>query len=169
MSIQILCFVSSFLSNISNSPQGEREGKWDLRWRQRRHQAASAPSSGLQLTPTRATHPILCLGLRQHWVPISALPLNDLVTLDTRFISLSLECLLLYLGGCWEGLWGSSDTLLSVVKSVPHWWGFLFTHRGDSHSTSTAFYKGQGDAYIRRTAASAEDQRGAATCPRPHS
>ena len=43
--------------------------------------------------------PILCLGLRQHWVPISAPPLNDFVTLDTRYIALSLEYLLLYLWG----------------------------------------------------------------------
>lgn len=69
----------------------------------RRHQADSTLGSWLQLTPTRATCPILCLGFRQHRAPLSALPLNNVVTSDTRFISLGLGSVLLYLWGYREG------------------------------------------------------------------
>lgn len=49
MNTQILCFMSNFLSNISNSPQGEREN--EISDGDRRHQADSALGSWLQLEP----------------------------------------------------------------------------------------------------------------------
>ena len=82
---QILCFMSGFLSNISNLPEGEREGKWDLRWK-------------LQVSPSRQDSQLL-----DSTHPTLAEAMHRVYDFEHKFL-LSFGSLFLYLWGCLEGL-----------------------------------------------------------------